>query len=335
MSYGNLSDLGQSFMLRRQGAELRASLTQLTTELTTGLKEDVGNHVRGDYGPLAGIEYSLQKIDGFASGRTGLELQVTGLQSSLGVMQSLVGEMGTKLLSATNLEQSSNMLATGAEASAAITQLTSYLNTQVAGEFLFSGVASEQKPLMNGEDILDQVRGIATASTDVSDFLSQVGTWFDSAGGGFDTLAYSGSSNARSDIPISEYQVVDLPVKADDEGFRTALKSLAVTAIVSEGSIPGTDEEKRSTIEAAAQSLLSSEQSLIGMQREIGETESLIERAGVAANAERAMMETARLDIIAADPYDTASALEAVQFQIESLYILTARTSQLRLSDYL
>jgi flagellar hook-associated protein 3 FlgL len=71
------------------------------------------------------------------------------------------------------------------------------------------------------------------------------------------------------------------------------------------------------------------------MQRDTGVTESLLVEAEIAEGVERGVLESARSKIISADPYETASALEAVQFQIETLYVLTARTSQLRLTDYL
>jgi flagellar hook-associated protein 3 FlgL len=80
---------------------------------------------------------------------------------------------------------------------------------------------------------------------------------------------------------------------------------------------------------------MASEQALIGMQRDTGVTENLLVEAEVAGRVEQGALEAARSKITSADPYETASALEAVQFQIEALYVLTARTSQLRLSDYL
>ena len=56
---------------------------------------------------------------------------------------------------------------------------------------------------------------------------------------------------------------------------------------------------------------------------------------GVRNAAETARLERARNDIVAADPYDAATALEAVRLQTETLYSVTARLSQLRLSEYL
>ncbi len=46
-------------------------------------------------------------------------------------------------------------------------------------------------------------------------------------------------------------------------------------------------------------------------------------------------MEIARTELIGADPYDTATEMEAVQGQLETLYTVTARLSRLSLADFL
>ena len=51
--------------------------------------------------------------------------------------------------------------------------------------------------------------------------------------------------------------------------------------------------------------------------------------------AEASALQIARNGLVAADPYDTATAIQAVQTQIETLYTLTARLSRLSLTDYL
>lgn len=335
MNYGSLSDLGQSMMLRRQGAGLKSTLARLTNELTTGERQDVSSHVRGEFGPLAGLERSLRRLDGFSLGRANLDLRVSGVQTSLGAMQNAISTFGTDLVSATSLEQPDVLDAKLASASSRLNQVASYLNTQVSGEFLFAGVATGEQPLLSGEDILDHVRSIASSASDATDFITQVDAWFSDSGGGFETLAYGGDDTALSGIAISENQEIGFPIKADDETFRSILRNLAVAVTISEGALAITDAEKKDVVAKAGQDLIASEQSLIAMQRDTGVTESLLAEAEIAEGVERGVLESARSKIISADPYETASALEAVQFQIETLYVLTARTSQLRLTDYL
>lgn len=335
MNYSSLSDLSQNMMLRRQGSGLKTTLARLTNELTTGDRQNLSNHVRGDFAPLAGLERSLSRLDGFALARSDLQLRVSGVQTSLAAMQDAISIFGTDLTTAASLEQPDVLDAKLAGASGRLGQVVSYLNTHVSGQYLFSGVATGQAPLPDANAIMTHILGIASAATDVAEFTTQVTAWFQDSGGGFDTLAYSGSAQAQSGIAISESHRIDLTLKADDTAFRTILQDLAVATAISEGAISLTAAEKRSALSQAGQGLITSEQALIAMQRDTGVSESLLTEAEVAGRVEQGILETALSKITSADPYETASALEAVQFQIETLYVLTARTSQLRLSDYL
>ncbi|WP_175500601.1 hypothetical protein [Litoreibacter janthinus] len=330
-----MSDLGQNMLLRRQSSDLKASLTRLTNELASGERQNLGEHLRGDFAPLAGLERSLSRLDGFAQARADLTMRVTATQTSLSAIQGAISNFGTDLAAAASLEQPDVLEAKVAGASGKLSQVVSHLNSQVSGQFLFSGVATGQQPLLSGEEILSEVRGIASSATSVAEFLEQVSSWFDDAGGGFETLVYAGSSQTSAGVTISNARQIDLPIKADDAVFRAMLKEMAIASVVSEGLIATAPEEKRAVLSGVGQRLIASEQTLIGMQRDTGVTESLLAEADIADGVERGLLEAARSRITSADPFETASALEAVQFQIEALYVLTARTSQLRLSDYL
>jgi flagellar hook-associated protein 3 FlgL len=67
----------------------------------------------------------------------------------------------------------------------------------------------------------------------------------------------------------------------------------------------------------------------------IGLHQQTVERAATANSSALATLELSRNDIRRADPYETAAALTEVQSQLESLYAVTARLSNLNLVDYL
>ncbi|WP_298258987.1 hypothetical protein [uncultured Litoreibacter sp.] len=335
MNFGSLSDLGQNLMLRRQSAGLKANLARLTNELTTGERHDLSTHLRGGFGPLAGLERSLSRLDAFEQARNGLDQKVTGIQTGLQAMQSAISTLGADLTSAASLGQAAVIEAKIFDAPDKLNQVVSYLNTEVSGQYLFSGTASQQRPLVDGDEILDHIRYFAGTASNVSDFTTQVESWFHDSGGGFDTVAYAGGDAIQSDIQISNTQKVSLSAKADDPSFRSMLKSLAIVAIVSEGTMSMSDDEKQALLVQAGEQLITSEGELINMQRDTGRIEAALGEAGVSDSVERGVLEMAKSKIVYADPFETASELEAVQFQIESLYVLTARTSQLRLSDYI
>ena len=81
--------------------------------------------------------------------------------------------------------------------------------------------------------------------------------------------------------------------------------------------------------------MIASNQSLIGVQADIGQLQERIDQADTQSDRERQMFEQLKSDIVDADPYRVATELSAVQTQLESLYVITSRTSRLNLSEYL
>lgn len=335
MNFSGIGDLAQNLMLRRQGASLKGQMTRLTQELTTGQSKDTSGRTRGDFGALAGIERHLSRLSAFQQVRDGFNGQITGIQTVLGAIQSSVDGYGAELIAAATLEQTDVLAAKSANARGHLEQVVSYLNTQHSGRFLFSGVATDQKPLTSAETIMNELQTVASAASDATDLLAQFDSWFFDSGGGFETLVYGGSSETASGIRISEAASVDQPVSAENEAFRSLMRGLALTVLVSEGLAPVSADEIPVLIVSAGQSVIDGQYAVTSLQREVGDVEAKLEREDVAARSERVVTEEAKGRITAVDPYEAAAELEAVQFQIETLYVLTARLSQLRLTDYL
>ena len=80
---------------------------------------------------------------------------------------------------------------------------------------------------------------------------------------------------------------------------------------------------------------MSASSALTSARTVVGVAEAAVSAARTRNSAERTSLETARLGMVAADPYDTSTALKAVQTQLETLYALTSRLSGMHLTDYL
>jgi flagellar hook-associated protein 3 FlgL len=74
---------------------------------------------------------------------------------------------------------------------------------------------------------------------------------------------------------------------------------------------------------------------MVNLQAQVGFSEARIEALTVRHSTERASLEMARNDLLSVDPYQSATELEQVQFQLQSLYAITSRMSQLSLVNYL
>ncbi len=71
------------------------------------------------------------------------------------------------------------------------------------------------------------------------------------------------------------------------------------------------------------------------MRANLGTVEAHIETVSVQSASETSALEILKANLLSVDPYETASELQAVQTQLETLYALTARMSRLSLVDFL
>lgn len=74
---------------------------------------------------------------------------------------------------------------------------------------------------------------------------------------------------------------------------------------------------------------------MIRLRSDLGAGQARIEEARVTVETTRAGLELERGRLTEADPYRTATDLQALQTRLETLYVLTARLSRLTLTEFL
>lgn len=67
----------------------------------------------------------------------------------------------------------------------------------------------------------------------------------------------------------------------------------------------------------------------------LGAVENRIEEATARNSAERTATSMARLELVGADQFETATRYENTRAQLESLYAITVRSSRLSLVEYM
>ena len=337
MSMLSVGDMALSYQLRNQNAQLKQQIGQRTQEVVTGIAADLGTKVKGDFLPLASIDRSLATLDAYDTTAAEAALFAESAQSALGVVHSAGSDVAPLLISSVTNSSSTSQMTVAKDSRQRLDVAISALNVQVAGRYAFSGVATDQKPLVEGDEIIAALTTATAAATTPADFIAAVTAWFDApaGGGGFLDLAYGGS-----EVPLAPFRVgpeteARATVTAADAPIRDTLKGLAMAAMLGEGAF-GTDVAARAEVATAAgTAILGADSALIGLRADIGTVEAQIDQAQTRNGAERAALDLARLDVVAVDPYDTATALEALTSQMESLYTLTARISRLSFADYM
>lgn len=333
MSMIYLGDLAQNFVLRRHNTDLKADLQRLSTELSTGNAVDIGRQVGGDYSPLAGIDASLSRLQGYRSSTSEAALLSGTMQTVLSTIENMTSTLGPQLLAASSGTTATQVNAVGGEARQKLETALALYNTDLAGRSLFAGVATDGAATITAEDLLSTLETEIIGATSGVDIEGRVTNWFNSATG-YSANGYLGAE-AMAPISVSPGESADLGFTAADPGIRDTLKGLAMAALLDRGALAGNATERASLARRAGESLVTSATARADMAARLGTVEAQIEAATMRNSAETSALQIARNGITAVDPYETASRLEATRQQLETLYTLTARISRLSLVDFL
>ncbi|WP_426370673.1 flagellin [Aliiroseovarius sp. PTFE2010] len=335
MKMSSVGDMSSYFQNTRYNAQLKETMERLSYELTSGQKSNVAAAVSGDFAPLASIEHSLSSIKAYKTATNETALFLSSMQTALDKIQTDVSELSTGMLTAGN-SGSSQMMGTAAlDAFQRFESTVSALNTRVGGKSLFAGRSTDQPALAPSEDILADLQIAVSAATTSAGVIAAVDAYFDDVGGGFETSGYTGSANTMTDVRIAQDQTVSIDVKADDQEIRDTLKGMALGALIHQGTFAGDLDLQSDLLREAGTRMLEVDASLASVRANLGLTEGRVETASVRNDSEASALEIARTDMLSIDPYQVATELTETQSQLEALYTMTARLSQLSLADYI
>ena len=334
MNIVSTGDLAQTFSLSRQNNAVRQQLDRLTQELTSGLVQDVTDRLKGDFSGLADFEREIALLNTYANTVSEAETQATVMQATLDAVQTQFGDLVNTLalsFTAAGLNDQRNV---AFEAQATLNSMLSNLTTTVAGRALFSGTDVATAPLEGEDAVLTNVQAAIAGLTTAADVLAAADAYF-GPGGGFETDIYRGATTDLAPFDLGAGESVNFALRADNDAVREVLKVTSVAARVTDPGLSLSDGEMQKLLQALTERTLSGREGITRLQADLGFAEGRIEAAGTRIVAETSSMEIARAQLVEADPFETASALEAVQIRLEMLYTLTARSSRLSLVNFL
>ncbi|RBO53210.1 flagellar biosynthesis protein FlgL [Rhodovulum sp. BSW8] len=335
MSLISMGDLAQSLGLRTRNAEVKAQFTRLTEEMVSGVTSDPAARVRGDFRPLGAIERSLTMLDAYDLATSETKSTAEVMQAALGVLSDTAKEIGSTLVSSSSGQHENMIAAAGQEADEQFRQVIAALNTRFAGRSLFAGDATDAPALASADTILSSIGSAISGLISVTDIETAIDNWFNSPGG-FDTVAYQGSTTAVGTVRLNETETVRLDVTAMDPAIRDVLKSLATGALLADPALLSGSPVQRSLLaESAGEGLLTADSALTDVRALLGVRQEKIESIETENSANRKTLLLARDGVIGLDPYETATQMEAVESQIDTLYTVTARLARLSFTNYM
>ena len=333
MTLVSVGDLAQSFVLRNRSAALREELQTLSGEMITGLAADQAVHLSGDFVPVAALEASLAQLAAFKSITDEMSIFATAMQSAIATIDSSASDLGLSLLAASSSTSPTQINASGFDAQQRFELAVSTLNTRFGDRSLFAGMATNGAALVGAETILTALDAEIAGALTAGDIVTAISNWFD-APTGFAAMAYLGAGTLAP-LRVAPGESAQIDVTALDPALVATLKGLAIGAMLNRGALAGDLVGRAQLSRASAESLITTQTDRALLAARLGTTEAQVGAAEVRNQAEATSLGLARLDLLALDPYETASKLEERQSQLELLYAITARMSRLSLVNYL
>lgn len=330
------SDLMRLQMLQKQAINTRNKLDTAALEMTSTQKASRFEATGGNLTRLFALERSLDRNAVFSETLSLTELRLDVTQESLGRGLTSVENVSTNLISATSLGDYSTSMQFAGSARTAFQQTVSALNTQVAGQSLFAGATTDKPALASADSILADLGAAVSGATNSTDALAAINSFFSrTPPGGFFASGYTGSDQDLSSVDIGEGQRLDAGLRADDDKLISVLKAQATAAIIANGTLAGSNDEQMAVLAAAGSAMLAAKEDVLDLRAHIGSLQEVVENGKAERTSERETLDLARSKIVAVDPLEAASTYQTLEVQLQAIYTVTARISDLRFVNYM
>ncbi len=330
------SDLARLQMLQKQAFATRNKLDVAGQELSSGLKASRYDATGGNLTRLFALERSLDRNAVFSQTISLTELRLDVMQESLGRIQTSAEDLSLDLSESVSRGDYAAALLHATATRRAFSDTVGTLNTQVAGQSLFAGTATDSAALAPADAMLADLDALAAGAPDAASAITAINGYFaKTPPGAFYTNGYIGATSDLSPVEIGEGQRLDYGMRADDDQIVAVLRSQALAAVVAGGAFGGNQTEQMALMGEAGKQMLAAKEGVLDLRSAVGSLQEAVEHAKASRVSEHDTLELARTRIVATDPLESASAYQTLQDQLESIYTITARLTNLRFLNFM
>jgi flagellar hook-associated protein 3 FlgL len=335
MKLTGLSDLARLQTLQKRAADTRAALDRAGTELTTGEKASRFKATGGNLTRLFALERAIDRNTVFSETISLTELRLDIMQEGLGRMLAPAEDLAISLITSVNATDLSGSLLHADTARRDFANTIGILNTQVAGQSLFAGTATDRAAVAPADAILADLDALAAGAATGAAAIAAIDAYFQPPGGGFFATGYVGAPDDLSAVEIGEGQRIDYAMRADGDEFVAVLRAQALAAVVSGGAFAGNAPEQMALLGEAGTRLLAAKEGILDMRERVGVSQEAVERARAERTSEADTLGMARAKIVAVDPLEAASTYQTLQVQLEQVFTVTSRLASLSFLNFM
>ncbi len=333
--YTGVSNLASAMQMARTNTQTKLALNTAGQEVASGRKSDLVKATGGDFGPLFALERSLSQLDMRAQTIKDTSAKAAASQLNMENIQKTLANYGTDLLGAVGIHNQPQAFSIANSARGALDKMVSSLNAQYAGQSLFAGAAVDGPAVVDASTMYADIKALTLAAPDSTTAIAAVDNYFFNPAGGFATGGFTGSTQDAPQAELANGEVVNYSLRGDDLAIRQALRNVALAAVAANGDHGGSNADGMNMLKEAALGAISTAGGLTNLREGLGHVEMQIDTAAARNSAESATFEINRNAILAADPYKAATRFQALQGQMEAVYMMTSRLSKMSLQNYL
>ena len=326
-----LGDTTRTLTLAKAMARAKTDIARQSQDLATGQISDPSRQLRAGASALAHLDHRIAQAQATQTAAQQALTRLTSQDAALQAIHDTVQGVAETLLRPELFATDDRLDPTAAQVEQAFGAVVGFLNTQASGRSLFAGMATDGPALAGGSAMLDQLAALVPPGGDKATLDGIVAAWFAPAGG-FDTSGFLGGAPDPGVQLDATFRLPPAPT-ASDQPMRDMLATLAKGALLARIDAPA--QTKRAVLAEIGLMAQRDAAGLRGIVEQTGLSLARLDELTVRQQAVATAAQVARNDLAAADPYQTATALQDSIARLEQVLAVTARLSRLSLGHFL
>lgn len=355
MKTSSISSLTIQNAMRLTISDAQKQMSDAQTEVTTGKYADVGTELGAKTSSAVDLNRDSLRLQSLISTNSIVSTRLDSSQTALDTMATAATTIQSTLVGLGNSSDSTTLTSAQQTVKDALASFTGAANTSVNGEYLFSGVNTDVKPLADYSEVasdgtLSKAKqsfdslfsgyfgmspdddGVSSITADqMTDFMENV---LEPSFTGSDwTDNWSSASDDTMQSRISKNEVVQSSSSANADGFRY----MGLVSVIGTEMLKGnySDATRNAMVSKAVEYSGLAVSGLNDERTQLGLSQERVTKANDSLNSQKDIIETQLSNLTGVDAYEASTRLNNLQSLVETSYTLTSRLQKLSLVDYL